>query len=428
MAGCASHADRLVDARRQYFEGDLDAAASAIDRSLAEEKGDTDVLLLDKAIVTLFRGDAKESEAILRDVSVRLDHLEQRDLAEEAYSMVTDDRRRAYSGEDYEKVLLRAFLSLSNLMHDGADAGAYALQINAKQEQIIRAAAADGERDNSKQSYSQVALGPYLYGVLREETHNNYDDAMRSYAQVASWQPSFKPAQNDLKRVQYGHHSEQGNGVVYIFALVGRGPYKEESLEVPSSTALLIADRILSATAEYDLPPTVAPIKVPMVVVPRNEIDRVFVAVDGRSVGTTETVTDVGQLALQQQAVVADDILGRAIARRVIKKAVIYSTKDALEVNNGLLNFAINVAGVAWEASETADTRCWGLLPNKIQVLRVELPAGSHQLELAAGRDKSIVGEKNVVDVVVEDGRNTYLMASFPTSKIAGKVLQSTHY
>ena len=40
--------------------------------------------------------------------------------------------------------------------------------------------------------------------------------------------------------------------------------------------------------------------------------------------------------------------------------------------------------GVAWEATEAADTRCWGLLPDRIQVLRVELPAGTHQLALAA--------------------------------------------
>ena len=32
---------------------------------------------------------------------------------------------------------------------------------------------------------------------------------------------------------------------------------------------------------------------------------------------------------------------------------------------------------MAWEASEAADTRCWGLLPDKIQVLRIELPAGT---------------------------------------------------
>jgi len=41
---------------------------------------------------------------------------------------------------------------------------------------------------------------------------------------------------------------------------------------------------------------------------------------------------------------------------------------------------AVDLAGVAWEATESADTRCWGLLPDQIQVLRVELPAGRHEI------------------------------------------------
>ena len=32
------------------------------------------------------------------------------------------------------------------------------------------------------------------------------------------------------------------------------------------------------------------------------------------------------------------------------------------------------------ELPEAADTRCWGLLPDKIQVLRIELPAGRHRV------------------------------------------------
>lgn len=50
--------------------------------------------------------------------------------------------------------------------------------------------------------------------------------------------------------------------------------------------------------------------------------------------------------------------------------------------NGSLQNLAFDAAGVVWEATEAADTRCWGLLPDKIQVLRVELPAGEHELDL----------------------------------------------
>ena len=52
--------------------------------------------------------------------------------------MLTDDTHSAYAGEDYEKVLIRAMLAISNLMSGGDDATAYSLQTDEKQERIIQ--------------------------------------------------------------------------------------------------------------------------------------------------------------------------------------------------------------------------------------------------------------------------------------------------
>ena len=53
--------------------------------------------------------------------------------------------------------------------------------------------------------------------------------------------------------------------------------------------------------------------------------------------------------------------------------------EEAQPQEAGMLSggLALDVAGVVWEATESADTRCWGLLPDKIQVMRLELPAGT---------------------------------------------------
>src|SRR5262249_20170550 len=190
-------------------------------------------------------------------------------------------------------------LTLANLMGDGQDAGAYALQVAAKQQEIIQAGGAE-DGANPKQNYPRVGVGAYIHAALREKTQTNYDDAARSMQQVCDWAPEFEPGKQELDRVQHGRHSERGNGVVYVFALVGRGPYKEERMEIPTTAALLIADRILSAAGKQTLPPTVAPIKVPCVVTPANEVQSVRVVVDGRACGQTETLTDVGRMAVQQ--------------------------------------------------------------------------------------------------------------------------------
>ena len=46
------------------------------------------------------------------------------------------------------------------------------------------------------------------------------------------------------------------------------------------------------------------------------------------------------------------------------------------------LDILMTLGGIAWEASEAPDTRCWGLLPEKIQVLRIEAPVGRRTLKL----------------------------------------------
>jgi hypothetical protein len=353
----------------------------------------------------------------------RFDTLEQTSLGRSALSMLTDDNVRDYPGEDYEKVLVRAFLALSNLMNGGEDAQAYSLQITDKQQQIIAAGETkDGE--NPKLAYKQVALGPYISGMLREETHSNYDDVQRATATVVSWQPDFAFAQQDFERARHGHHSAPGNGVLYVFALTGLGPYKEETVEMPSTVALLIADQILSATNKYTLPPTIAPIKVPKVVVPVNQIDRVRVVVDQRPVGETATITNVGQLATEQYAAVYPEVIARAVVRRVIKKGVIYGTKEAMKIDKySLWDIGLDVVGVAWEATEAADTRCWGLLPEKIQVLRVELPQGEHELTLQ-GIGSTIPGSPRSERVTITNGRNTYVLANFPDMELVGKILK----
>jgi hypothetical protein len=424
LSGCATYEQRLSEVRSTFYSGDLDRTAETIDKSLKHPKHDSDVLKLERAIVDLTAGRAKESEQTLREVRDRFDYLEQKSLGESALSMITDDNHKSYAGEDYEKILIRAFLSLSNLMNGAQDAGAYSLQVTDKQQQIIQAGI-DKHGENPKLAYKQLALGPYIHGMIREETHSNYDDVARASAMVVSWQPDFVFGQQDLERAQRGRHSAQGNGVLYVFTLVGRGPYKQETLEVPSTVALLIADRILSNNNTYSLPPTIAPIKVPKVVVPNNGVSNIRVAVDRRPVGTTSTITDVGRMAVEQYEAIYPRVIATAIVRRIVKKGVVYGTKEAIGgPRNSLLNFGLDAVGVAWEASEAADTRCWGLLPEKIQVLRVELPAGVHQVTLQAAGSYGL-GREETQTVTITDARNTYLMANFPESQLVGKIVTS---
>ncbi len=422
--GCASYADRVAPVQKHFLTGDMASARTEIDLLLKKPKRDADALLLDQAMIELAAGRPKDAERLLRTVRDRFDHLEQKSAAEAVTSMLTDDTRLAYAGEDHEKVLVRAFLALSNLMSDGGDAEAYSLQVSAKQQELITRAG--GLEEHPELASSQVALGPYLRAMLQEESRLDADEVIRNRAMVASWQPDFRDAQVDLARAESTAHCAPGNGVIYLFALVGRGPSRQERLEIPTQAALLVADRIVSAVGKHELPPTIAPIRVPVVVRRNNRIDHLQVAVDDQPTGATATLVDVGLLAETHFQAKSPEIIGRAVARRVLKKATVYAAKEVTGAASAPgLDIALTLAGVAWEATEAPDTRCWSLLPDKIQVLRIEAPAGEHEITLTPADKYGRFGYPAVAKVGVTAGRNTSVLVNFPDSHLVGKVLTS---
>jgi hypothetical protein len=428
--GCTSHADNLQKVRSDYFAGNLALANAKLETEIAKKDNESDVWKLDRATVLLTEGKPKEAEKLFREVRDHFDALEGKDAGEITKSMLTDDRQLAYTGEDYEKVLIRFMLAMCNLFGDGSDAAAYALQVNEKQQQIIdKSTSKTPDGKNLKESYKLVGAGAYLHAALKEETHTNYDDVARSLEQVVKWQPDFAPAKADLERAKTGRHSQPGHGVVYVFALVGKGPIKEERAEPVSQVSLLIADRLISAFGKQTLPPTIAPIKVPYVAKPLgNDGKGVMVSVGGKTYPTAKLM-DIGEMAHDQCEAVFPETVARAVVRRVVKKGAIYGAKEALKTDKqSPLSLALDITGVAWEATEVADTRCWGLLPSVIQVLRLELPVGEHEITIFNANQTSwnIEIANNALKLNIQDGRNTYVLANYPDTKLAGKILTNS--
>lgn len=422
--GCSTHAKRIAIPRSLFYDGQMQACREGLEKLSKSSRHDRDVVNLDLAVVDLLSGQAKQAEQRLKEVRDRFDHLEQPSLAENTVSMWTDDQTRSYSGEDYEKILIRVLLSVSSLMQDGIDAESYTLQIQEKHEQLSERFATANSKEPT--DYIPLPLGFYMRGMLREATHRDYDDAIRNYQIASELLPHCEPLLWDLARVQKGVHSQPGHGVVYVFAMVGRGPYKVEVAERPTSDALLIADRIVSAVGPYKLPPTIAPIKIPDIVVPHSDVEAVGVHINSHPIGPTVSLANIEDLARRTYQANRSAIVARAVARRVIKKATIVAAKDTMGKRDGLTSLGMDIVGVAWEATEAADTRCWGLLPRDIQLLRVEAPAGEHVLNLSPLGNGRPIGPSQTTSVHVVDGQNSYVIAWFPDARCVSQITTSS--
>jgi hypothetical protein len=435
-SGCASgYAERLRDVRRDYYDyGNLEQAKLELQRrqKRAPQK-EKDVLALNEASLELCSGNiaaAKEKLIQARDSFDIIEDKHTQKSAENLFAYWTDDNMNSYEGEDYEKVLVRATLAIADLFDGSEDARAYAYQIAAKQDEIVQNGYVDDPRDenkkiNPKKAYPRIPLGPYLEGLLWEETYLNASDAARCYEKVVKWRPDFKQGKRDLVRAQTSVHSQPGNGRVYVFAFVGRGPYKEQVYEEATQFALLFADHIFSSVNKYSVPPTLAPVPVPMLVVEEPYVKNIGVDVDGERTGVTETIADVNEMATKQYEAIKDQILAKAIVRRVVKKGAIYAAKEVGQVNDWV-SIAMDVGGIVWEAAESADTRCWGLLPAKIQVASFEVPIGEHELTVCpCDPQGNKIGVPLTASLSVNANRNTYVLVNYPNREPIGTVVVS---
>ncbi len=152
--------------------------------------------------------------------------------------------------------------------------------------------------------------------------------------------------------------------------------------------------------------------------IPPSRVAAVDVRINGQLYGTTQTLTDVGELAANQVAAEMPWTIARAVVRRVTKEATVSKVANSLGIQGTASSLFRFAAASAWSGSENADTRCWGLLPREIQVLRAELPAGTHTVNLAAvgTQGEAYADHQRTVDI--SDGRNHYLLTIAPDQAI----------
>jgi uncharacterized protein len=423
LSGCSSHTKRLQAPRHDFFSNDLPAAHASLAK-LSKKRQDHTVAELDLAIVDLFQGDPQTAESRLRKVRDQWEEYEQKSLTEEAQSLLTDDSYKQYRGESYEKLLIGVFLTLSSLMQDGVDAESYTLQTISKQQQIVEQL--NSQRDEPlPDTFAIPPIVPYLRGILREATFHDNDDALRMYQLAAALLPDHPQLALDIARAQNDNHSRPGHGVVYVIALVGRGPHKVETTAPVTQAVLLQADQIVSLLGQYSVPPTFAPIKIPAMAPGSKQFDLIGLEVGGQPMTTTLPITDLEHIAQQTHDAHLPKIMAKTVARRIVKKGTIYAAKSTMNANN-LSSIALDVAGVAWEATESADTRCWGLLPREIQLARLELPIGNHQLALEPITSGRPTAAKTVCTVNVQNGRNTFVLGYWPDRQPIGQLLVRT--
>lgn len=439
ISGCARHADLHTAALSSWREGAVGTASAQI-RDAVEyaDRDNRHLLQLDQAMIELQAGDARSAEGSLRSIRDHLDYLKQTDLSEEVQSLLTDAEAKAWQAHDYEYTMLLNNVLLASMMNDGFDTFAWSLQLqehlrrsltdpesdpSTGSEEDVVPTAADGAspRHNRMRSTPRhpLAFSSYLSGVVQSEFVSRREEGTHAVQLAAHWNNAVS-SDSESEALPAGLSCSPGHGAVHIIVYRGTAPRWQEVSVHPTSEALLIADRILSATGKHSLPPSISAVKIA-----EPELPPAWLTSPCSLSATANTSTsaqfrfhlfaDLYPAACSDAAANRDREIARAICRRVVKKTAIVAAKEFADVEkNAVADIGFNILGVLWEASEKADTRRWSTLPAQVLTAAAELPSGDCTITLTAGTDEPVS-----CPIRVENGKNTVILVSMPQDEIS---------
>ena len=350
-------------------------------------------------------------------------------------SFATNDNALPYAGEGYERVLLHHYQALNYLLEaDLSGAGVEFRWANSEQQEALNRHAKELEKaeheaqkrnvgnaaQNSEfqQRYAQLdevagrlknsfqnAYSFYLSGVVYELLGEE-NDAYIDYKKALEIYPENSYVQRDVLRLAQRLQMEDD-----LASLAKRFPtlYNTRTVAAKSGEGeliLLYEEGFVPSREEikipFFLPGGLVTLAFPYYRGPWRDLYPSLEVLTGNTpLGRTELLCDVRGLALKSLQEKMPILLTRQVVRAVSKSLAQQAARqrfgDAGQL--GMILYSV--------LSENADLRSWLTLPENVQILRVNLPAGEQQLRLQS--PNSLLGTDITIDV--KSGGKTILYA-----------------
>jgi len=399
LSGCAAYyAVGMGGPLKKLSRGDY---AGALEK-LEKHTGDTNKLLyrLEKGLILHYQGEYEMSNRQFARAEALVDQHYTRSVSREVASLLTNDAIRAYSGEEFERVLIHYYRAL-NYWYLGDPEGALVECRKANLRLADFALAAEYEL-----TYKNDAFLQYLTGLLYE-SQREWNDAYVAYKNAASGYAAYEEAfglsmprslAQDLVRLadrlgyqedvyQFTHDysvglpgtARQGRAHAVVLAESGFVARKDEyEISVPITSNArgpdiwMVSER---SVYRYHHPYLGGKVKywlraaLPQYESVPSAVKGVRVSGGGRSAAAFP-VEDLDAIARRTLEEKEDTILLRTVARGIAK----YAATKAAEKKSDWLGILVNLFGAGTEA---ADTRGWLSLPRTVWMGRLDLEPGT---------------------------------------------------
>ena len=415
LAGCATFSDTIQSTERGLAQQQPKAALAEYQK-LKPNAADRVLYLMNTGMLERMSGDYDASTRSLEAAKGQIEQLRALSIREQALSVTVNDATKAFTGEDYEQVMVNNFLALNYLERGQLDAARVeALQVDV----LLRE---KQQRTSKGNPYQEDAFARYLTGIVYED-EGEWSDAMIAYRKA------YEAYNKQLKAFGVAIPETLKHDLIRLADRMGIADeakrYREEFKidKTPSEQELLDRGEVV-----FVLNAGLAPLKREKAVTAPNpatgRIVRVAVpeyrprahsfafaslSADSASARTSR-VENVEAIAMKTLDSEMPGITARAIARAIAKDTIAGAAASSGNSSNSsgaaLLGLAVNLAGVF---TERADTRSWFTLPGEIHLARLALPPGEYRLKIELhGKDERVL-DSNEIKIALRKGEKKYL-------------------
>jgi tetratricopeptide (TPR) repeat protein len=398
--GCATYSDITADARMEAGAGRYDEATRLFDKRLGvKDPGEIpDRIKSNEALMLLERGTLLQAqqdyENSKKNFSAADKELELLDIASDPAGSIGryiySDSAAKYRISPVERLSLNAM----NLMNYLATDDLRGARIEARRFTTMR-----DYMVNFDPEHAHGPVGSYLSGFVMEKLGES-NSALRYYDEALEYR-HFKSLEEPIARLAETNSYrgkridgfleranaplDSGGGEILTFVTMGRVPHKEPK-RIPIGLAVGIAGAFVTGNAKILERSVFKVVVYPELVAAAGTRFSPVVTIDGEA-HPVELAGDLGNEVTREYQELKPKIIGAALSRMIARAVVAEGTRQAGNQAGGIWSVIGLIASFATEgamvAADKPDTRSWTLLPDRVYVSRVRVPAGTHRVAAA---------------------------------------------
>lgn len=442
LACAGSYAKKIKATEDAFYNGDIDSAVASI-TPLAQDSSSRDRLLfyMEAGVVFHTKGDYQTSNEIFRRADEMADEIKT-SITDATKAFLLSDREAAFQGENFERILIKYYLALNQVMLGDLE--------NAKR--TLRKLEADlKDMKYEDSAYKQILAARYLDALVSEELRA-YNDARVQYKNLeifgvdSSWVARERYALAERSAdggdkakyaayrlqplaIQPAEPGAKGNGELVLLVQSGKAAVKASrgnlmndrefavALRVAIDVAILSHGKGLSTAGVIAMMGTA---ENPIAKFTSREADAApALVIDETALPALQALTDFDSIAEKNFNENYSSYINKNVASIATKIVVAAVAADAIarsirKNDNGIVGalggLAVGLgAGGAVAATVKPDLRSWHMLPARFSAVRVALPAGSYRLKAATDSPNQIVFGLDGQTIEIKPGKKTFV-------------------